>query len=225
MMNLQRGIYAIVDGDRLGFATRTDRRPPVNLLRGYAEVAADAGAVAVQIRLKYLPLGHPTRLTVLNAVCRALGTRIPIIVDDDVTAAVDGHVGLHLGQEDGDPRQARAKLDANALLGWSTHTLAQVIAAQALPVQYLGFGPVRATSGKQAHDPVTGLDALRQAVAASRLPIVAIGGLTLADVPQVHDAGAHAMAVIGAWLGPAGQPHDLATARVHLAECVAAWHR
>ncbi len=225
MTALSSGIYAILDGDRLGLASWTDPRPPVHLLRTYAEAAAHAGAVAVQLRLKHLPAGHPTRLTALNAIRRALGGQIPVLADDDATAAVGAHVGLHLGQDDGDPRLARPRLDREALLGFSTHTLAQVQAAQALPVDYLGFGPVRPTDGKQTRDAVTGLTALAQATAASRLPVVAIGGLTLADVPQVAQAGARAMAVIGAWLGPLGQPHDVATAQARLAELVAAWPR
>ncbi len=224
MKPLRSGIYAIVDGDRLGLAARTELRPPVNLLRAYAEAAAQAGAIAVQLRLKHLPLGHPTRLTALNAVRRALAGQIPVIADDDVAAAVAAHVGVHLGQEDGDPRVARAQLDADALLGFSTHTVAQVHAAQAMPVQYLGFGPVRATDGKQAHDGVTGLATLAQAVTASRLPVIAIGGLTLADVPLIRQTGAHGMAVIGAWLGPLGQPHDAATAHARMVELVAAWN-
>ncbi len=224
MRYFRSGIYAVLDGDRLGLATRKERRPPVNLLRAYAVAAADAGAVAVQLRLKHLPLGHPTRLTALNALRRALGGRIPVIADDDLLAAVGAHVGLHLGQDDGDPQAAGAQLDPEALLGFSTHTVAQVTAAQALPVQYLGFGPVRATNGKQTRDAVTGLDGLALAVAASRIPVVAIGGLTLVDVAAVRATGAHAIAVIGAWLGPIGAPHDIPTAQLRLAELVAAWN-
>ncbi len=225
MRGLQSGIYAIVDGDRLGLATRTDKRPPINVIRAYAEAAADAGAVAVQIRLKHLPLGHPTRLTALNAVRRALGGRIPVIADDDLQAALSAHVGLHVGQDDGDPRLARQRLDAGALVGWSTHSLAQVRAAQALPVDYLGFGPVQPTDGKQTRDAVTGFEVLADAVAASRLPIVAIGGLRSEDVARVRRTGAYAMAVIGAWLGPVGRPHDAVTAGAQLAALSAAWAR
>ena len=224
MTELRSGIYAIVDGDRLGLATHRERRPPVNLLRAYAEAALAGGAVAVQLRLKHLPLGHPTRLTALNAVRRALAGQIPVIADDDLQAALGAHVGLHLGQDDGDPRIARPKLDPGVLLGFSTHTLAQVAAAQALPVQYLGFGPVQVTDGKQTRDAITGFDGLAAAVAASRLPIVAIGGLTAADISTVRSAGARAMAVIGAWLGPAGAPHDPATAEARLRDLTAAWH-
>ena len=82
MKPLPSGIYAIVDGDRLGLAARTELRPPVNLLRAYAEAAAQAGAIAVQLRLKHLPLGHPTRLTALNAVRRALAGQIPLAMVD-----------------------------------------------------------------------------------------------------------------------------------------------
>lgn len=218
-----RGIYAIVDGDRLALTDQKALRPPVHVLRAYAQAALQAGAVAVQLRLKALPLGHPLRLTATNAIRRALGGRIPLIVDDDLRAAVDGHAGLHLGQTDSDPRLAQPQLQPTTLLGWSTHTLEQVKIAQDLPVDYLGFGPIRPTTGKQNPDATTGLTGLMQAVAVSRLPVVAIGGLTLADVRPVRETGAHAMAVIGAWLGPQGQPWPPAIAAEKLQKLVEAW--
>ena len=220
---LKSGIYAIIDGDRLGLAARPDTRPPVQLLRRYAEAAAEAGAVAVQLRLKHVPPGHPLWLTTLNALRRALGGALPVVANDNTAAAVAAHVGLHLGQQDGDPQAARQQLAAGTLLGRSTHSIAQVLAAQSLSLDYLGFGPLRATATKADHAPPVGLLALAEAAAASALPVVAIGGLAGDDIAAVRAAGAHAMAVIGAWLGPPGDPHPPAVAGERLAQLVAAW--
>ena len=218
------GIYAIVDGERLGLHERTDPRAPIALLRTYAQAAVAGGAVAVQLRLKHLPAGHPVRLTAVTAIRRAIGNQVPLVVDDDLLAAQGGHVGLHWGQTDGVPGH-RPPLSPTALFGWSTHTLAQVEAARDFAVDYLGFGPIRPTDGKRDHDATTGLTGLLQAVAAARVPVVAIGGLTLADVADIRSTGAHAMAVIGAWLGPVGQAFPPAMAQRKLAELTEAWHQ
>lgn len=216
------GIYAIIDGDRLGLSTRTDPRPPIHILRTYAEAAVTGGAVAVQLRLKHLPLGHPTRLTAVQAIRRAVGNQIPVIVDDDESIAIDGHVGLHWGQSDGNPHR-RPRLAPGTLFGWSTHALAQVEAARGLPIDYMGFGPIRTTDSKQNPDAITGLTGLLQAVAAADKPVVAIGGLGMDDVPAIRETGAHAMAVIGAWLGGAGQVLPPALAERRMAELGKRW--
>lgn len=200
-----RGVYAILDTDRLGWTEPRSLLQNLPLLLEYARAAVDHGAVAIQLRAKGIPLGHAARQQTLASLREVTGP-VPLLVNDDLVAAQAQAVGLHLGQGDGDPGLARANLDAGALLGLSTHTLGQVQAAAALPVDYLGFGPIRATSGKRDHDAVTGLEGLQAAVQATRLPMVAIGGLEIADLPPVREAGAHAAAVIGAWLGPQGAP-------------------
>ncbi len=82
------------------------------------------------------------------------------------------------------------------LIGFSTHNLAQVSAADALPIDYIAIGPVFATGSKANPDPVVGLDGVRQARQATRKPLVAIGGITRQNCSQVKAAGADAVAVI-----------------------------
>jgi thiamine monophosphate synthase len=82
------------------------------------------------------------------------------------------------------------------LIGFSTHNLAQVIAADALPVDYIAIGPVFATGSKANPDPVVGLEGLMQARRVTKKPLVAIGGITRQNCSQVKAAGADAMAVI-----------------------------
>ena len=82
------------------------------------------------------------------------------------------------------------------IIGFSTHNLAQVIAADALPIDYIAIGPVFATGSKANPDPVVGLEGVRQARRATRKPLVAIGGITRQNCSQVKVAGADAVAVI-----------------------------
>jgi thiamine-phosphate pyrophosphorylase len=82
------------------------------------------------------------------------------------------------------------------IIGFSTHNLSQLRAADALPIDYIAIGPVFATGSKANPDPVVGLDGVRQARQATRKPLVAIGGITRQNCSQVKAAGADAVAVI-----------------------------
>ncbi len=119
------------------------------------------------------------------------------VVNDRVDIAIaSGADGVHLGQEDLPPQDARAIArkkveDRHFVIGYSTHNAEQVKAAANMPVDYLGFGPVYATSTKQDPDPVCGLETLQQAVElAGTTPVVAIGGITADNSAEVFAAGA-----------------------------------
>jgi thiamine-phosphate pyrophosphorylase len=114
-------------------------------------------------------------------------------------AALSGAHGLHVGQDDLRPADARAVVGAAAILGLSTHTPAQWESAVREPVSYLAIGPVFGTGTKQTGYEAVGLGTVtRAAQAASRhgLPVVAIGGITLDNAASVIDAGAASVAVI-----------------------------
>lgn len=121
------------------------------------------------------------------------------IVNDRVDYAkmLGAGVGVHLGQEDLPPRHARELLGPDAVIGYSTHNLAQLSAAAAEPVNYIALGPIFATASKRNPDPVVGLGNLREWRKIVPQPLVAIGGITRENAPQVWDAGADAVAVIG----------------------------
>ena len=88
-------------------------------------------------------------------------------------------------------------VERKLLIGFSTHNLAQVIAADSLPVDYIAIGPVFATGSKANPDPVVGLEGVRQARRVTKKPLVAIGGITRQNCSQVKAAGgADAVAVI-----------------------------
>ena len=121
-----------------------------------------------------------------------------LIINDHLHVAVETNAdGVHLGQEDSDPAHARARLRPHQLIGLSTHTRDQVLHAR-LHADYIGFGPVFGTTTKDTGFAPRGADALRQAVALSAVPVIAIGGITPDNLGQVRAAGAHGWAVISA---------------------------
>ncbi len=105
--------------------------------------------------------------------------------------------GVHLGQEDLRPREARAIAGESALIGFSTHNESQIREAIEEPADYLAFGPVFGTMSKENPDPVVGLAELQRIRAIVAKPLVAIGGITRANARSVIGAGADSVAVIG----------------------------
>ncbi len=125
---------------------------------------------------------------------------IRIIVNDrvDIAMLVEAD-GVHLGQNDLSPIHARELLGKDAIIGYSTHTLEQAEAAIKMPIDYLAFGPVFATSTKDDPDPVVGLEILAQIKeVAGNLPLVAIGGITPDNIHEVLKSRADSAAMIKA---------------------------
>jgi thiamine-phosphate pyrophosphorylase len=170
---------------------------------------ADGGATFVQLREKNLPaLDFYNEAKAALAIARQRG--VTLIINDRVDVALAlGAPGVHLGQDDLPPEAARKLLGNDAVIGFSTHNVAQAIAAGALPVDYIAIGPIFQTGTKAKPDPVVGLEglrAVRKAIGERRL--VAIGGITQENAASVIDAGADAVAVISALLsgGPTSIP-------------------
>ncbi len=140
--------------------------------------AVAGGADLVQVREKD---AAPRELLAWTCEVVALGRElgVPVVVDDDVAVArAAGAAGVHLGQDDLPPEAARRVLGPEALIGWSTHDLDQVeAAARSGAVDYVGFGPAFPTATK-GYAAGLGPAAVAEAVAASPLPVLAIGGIT-----------------------------------------------
>ena len=121
-----------------------------------------------------------------------------LIINDRVDIALALRAdGVHLGQTDLPVEAARRLLGKEAIIGFSTHNLQQAKAATAMPVDYIAFGPVFQTFSKENPDPVAGLSALGEVRAiVGSLPLVAIGGITVARAVEVLRAGADALAII-----------------------------
>lgn len=158
---------------------------------------ADGGATLVQIRDK-----HSTSRAFYDGAVEGLKVArerdVRLLINDRVDIAlVCGADGVHLGQEDMGPEQARRLLGDKAIIGFSTHTIAQVENAIKLPVDYIAFGPIFPTSTKEEADPVVGLDLLAEAKSlAGEMPVVAIGGINETNIGSVMKAGADSAAVI-----------------------------
>jgi thiamine-phosphate pyrophosphorylase len=128
-------------------------------------------------------------------MCREAGALF--IVDDRADIAMLLEAGVHLGQDDLPPRDARRLLGSDAVVGFSSHNVRQVCEAGGEPVDYLAFGPVFSTASKRNPDPVTGIEALKECRALVEKPLVAIGGITRETAAAVLAAGADSVAVIG----------------------------
>ncbi len=160
------------------------------------------GATLIQLRDKHAsPREFYAAAAAALHVARAHGARLIINDRADIALAL-GADGVHLGQDDLDPTAARRLLGPRALIGYSTHNLAQAQAAANLPVSYVALGPIFATTTKEKLDPVVGLAGIARVRAAlpSNVPLVAIGGITQANARTVLEAGAGSVAVIGALL-------------------------
>jgi thiamine-phosphate pyrophosphorylase len=135
-------------------------------------------------------------------VLRAHAAGASVIVNDRADIArLAGADGVHLGQEDLEPAEARRILGPNAILGLSTHSADQVRAAAREPVDYIAVGPIFGTSTKDTGYGSVGTALVAEAAgilreSRGRLPLVAIGGITLQQALDVILAGAASVAVI-----------------------------
>ncbi len=179
----------------------TDRR--LSGLSHAEQVArlCEGGARVVQLREKRLS-AREFYAEVLEALRAARSFGAKLIINDraDVALAV-GADGVHVGQDDVPPEAARSLLGAQAIIGFSTHSVEQAINAARLPVDYIAIGPVFGTTSKENPDPVVGLEGVRLVRASiGTVPLVAIGGIKAETAPSVLEAGADSVAVIGALL-------------------------
>ena len=154
-----------------------------------ARTAAEGGATVVQLRRK----GAVTDELVEAGIGFAeLG--VTFVVNDDVHAAIRlGADGVHLGQAD---EGAEAALEAGLLLGLSASTRREAAVAEFRGAAYIGAGPVWATPSKPDAAAPIGLQGLEEICQSVTVPVVAIGGVTAANVRDCLHAGAAGVAVI-----------------------------
>jgi thiamine-phosphate pyrophosphorylase len=178
---------------------------------------AAGGATVIQLREK-----HASALEFYEQAKAALEVAkrhgVQLIINDraDIALAL-GAAGVHLGQDDLPPEAARRLLGDDAIIGYSTHSVAQIQAAAKLPIDYFAIGPIFPTSTKVNPDPVVGLDGVRLArEAIGERPLVAIGGILPVNSREVIEAGAGSVAMISGLLG------DLAGVSVALRDLLAA---
>lgn len=165
--------------------------------------AVDGGCRWVQLRMK-----DASRDEIVATAKRAKEICADV---DDCILVVDDHVdiakelqldGVHLGKNDMHPDEAREILGSDFIIGATANTFDDVQALRHLDIDYIGLGPLRFTVTKQKLSPVLGLDGYRDIIARMKdasinLPVVAIGGITIADIEDVMATGVRGIAVSG----------------------------
>lgn len=167
-------------------------------LRRAAEQMRTAGVELLQYRDK---TGSPQSILQNASVIGEVfaGANCRLILNDRADLAVLANWGgVHVGQDDLSPEDARRVVGASRWVGVSTHNEQQVRLAKASCADYIAVGPVFATGTKLDAEPVIGLDGVRRARALTTKPIVAIGGITRENAQSVIEAGADSVALISA---------------------------
>jgi thiamine-phosphate pyrophosphorylase len=159
------------------------------------------GASFIQLREKHLsPREFESAAAEALNVARAHGARLIINDRVDIALALKAD-GVHLGQDDLPPQAARELLGERAIIGFSTHTVEQALAAASQPVDYIAIGPLFNTSSKENPDPFVGLEGLRRVRrVVGWMPLVAIGGITPETAPLALSYGADSIAAISLFL-------------------------
>ncbi len=185
----------------------TDRRfceakglNPFKGLVALVEEAVGAGVRFVQLREKDLPAGELIAVArELRAVTSRHGAKFIVNGRLDAALLADAD-GIHLGQADFSPADARPFLAKGKLIGVSTHSLKEALKAEADGADYITFGPVCHTPSKVAYGPPIGFGELKKAADAVKIPVFAIGGIKKDTIKYALSAGAKGVAVISAIL-------------------------
>ncbi len=181
------GLYAVVTGSWCA------GRDPLDVARA----VLDGGATLVQMREKDL---DGKRLFRLAEEMRRLTERAGalLVVNDRLDVALAaGADGAHLGQDDLPPEQARA-LAPDLIVGVSTHSREEALAAEQAGASYVNIGPLFATGTKTVAMPPLGLAGLRAIAPALTVPFTVMGGIKREHVPELVAAGARTIAVVTA---------------------------
>jgi thiamine-phosphate pyrophosphorylase len=190
-MDIDYSLYLVADA---AYAAGRD-------LAGLVDAAVDGGVTMVQLRAKSLP--RKAALELGLEISRRLAPKgIPLLVNDlpDVALAC-GAAGVHLGQDDMPIPLARSLLGPGAIIGVSVNTPDEARRADREGADYVGAGPAYVTSTKMTELSVLGPGGIGHIVRATRLPVVAIGGIDAGNAAEIARAGAGGIAVVSAILG------------------------
>jgi len=176
-----------------------------------ARAACEGGASAIQLRAKLATDRVALEWAVeIRALTPEFGAQLFINDRFDLALLAEAD-GVHLGQDDVSPAQIPSSLRSRLAIGRSTHTMAQVDAAKAEPVDYIAFGPVFGTTSKESEFEARGLEALATAIRhAAPRPLIAIGGIEVCHLCDLRRLGVGGFAVIS---GVAGANDPIVAAR------------
>lgn len=150
----------------------------------------------MSLREKDLPAAEQIALfTRLRAATAPFGARLTLHGPPELALAALAD-GVHLSRG-GDAAAARALLGPNALVGLSTHTLAEAAAANAAALDYITASPVFLTASKPGHGPALGLEGLNAFARTSAVPVIALAGIAAETAPACIGAGAKGIALMG----------------------------
>ena len=178
-------LYGILD---LGYVA------PAEIVRTAFQMV-EGGVDILQLRAKrFVPPDVQWFADQIHPVASAAG--VPFVINDfpDVAAEV-GAEGVHVGQDDMAVEKARELGGYRTIIGKSTHSTAQAVAAAAEDTDYLGFGPLFATPTKPAYPPI-GIQDIRAVNKMIKKPVFCIGGIKLDNLAQVIEAGARRVVIV-----------------------------
>ena len=181
-------LYPIVVPSRIGSGTLIETCD-------FARELEAGGATLIQLREKGASAKEILRLS--RELRRILPAHVRLIINDRADLAIACRAdGVHVGLDDLPPEAARRIVGSERILGVSTHNAEQLVIANQTSADYLAIGPIFATASKDNPDPTIGIEGVRQVRALTQKPLVAIGGITLANYRSVIEAGADCVAVI-----------------------------
>lgn len=166
-------------------------------LREQVESALKGGATCIQLREKELSNeDFLAEAMEISALCRQYG--IPFLVNDNVEVAIRCKAdGIHIGQEDAAAAQVRRQLGPDRIIGVSAHTVEEALAAVKSGADYLGCGAMFSSSTKRDIK-LLPKETLREICTAVDVPVVAIGGITKENLPQLAGSGVSGVALVSA---------------------------
>jgi thiamine-phosphate pyrophosphorylase len=185
-MSLQLHLCYITDRHGLG-------RTPLAL---HVQAAVEAGVDLVQLREKDLPCRELFDLA-KSAVALTQRSKTRIVINDrlDVAIAAGAH-GVHLGGQSAPPEVVRRQVDKDFLVGVSSHSMEESLKAEAGGADYILLGPIFDTPSKRHYGPPLGLNKLSEVTKRIRIPVLALGGITVEQVRPCIEAGATGIAAI-----------------------------
>lgn len=207
-VTIDYGLYLVTDRALAG--SRELEEIVLSAIRG--------GVTMVQLREKNLPSREFLRQAVVLKEALA-GFGIPLIINDRLDIALAGGAdGVHLGQEDMECGHARRVAGKEMIIGVSVNTPEEAAEAEAEGADYIGAGPIFATSTKLDASSPTGLAVLWKMRQVVRIPIVGIGGITVANAADVVRSGADGVAVVSAIIGSANPEYSAKELRLAVDE-------
>lgn len=179
----------------------TDRKAATRPLPEAVRLALEGGVRAVQLREKDLPIRELTALAEeLRSLTKEFGAQLFINDRLDVAVGV-GADGVHLGGQSMPVEAVRKVVGSSLLIGVSTHSVAEAVAAERGGADFVTFGPVFATPSKAQYGPPIGLEPIRSARKDLSIPLFALGGIRGRNIGHVLWAGAYGVSMISAILG------------------------